>query len=148
MNHTSTEEVLRRSPEPREYTARACQAVCGRVGIAQLMGCTGSVLSAVGRGNARQTLRRGGPLQLVLPPLELVGCQGGDQGAGRAEQDPGGGVGQPVGAQVGLEEPHHDRERHRGGVRFVFAQFFELEEARSQERARRARPSASLRANP
>ena len=33
----------------------------------------------------------------VVPSLEQVRYQGGHQGAGRAEQDPGGGVGQPVG---------------------------------------------------
>jgi putative transposase len=44
MNHTSIEEVLRRFLEPKEYTARAFQAACQRVGIAQSMGRPGSAL--------------------------------------------------------------------------------------------------------
>ena len=44
MNHTSTEEVLRRFLELKEYTARAFQAACQRVGIAQSMGRPGSAL--------------------------------------------------------------------------------------------------------
>jgi putative transposase len=36
--------VLRRSPEPKEYTARAFQAACQRLGIAQSMGRPGSAL--------------------------------------------------------------------------------------------------------
>ena len=53
------------------------------------------------RRRGRRALRSHRSRPLVLPSLELVGYQGGDQGAGRAEQDPGGGVGEPVGAQVG-----------------------------------------------
>ena len=44
MNHTSTEEVLRRSLELKEYTARLVRAACGRLGIAQSMGRPGSAL--------------------------------------------------------------------------------------------------------
>ena len=44
MNHTSTEEVLRRFLELKEYTARAFQAACQRAGIAQSMGRPGSAL--------------------------------------------------------------------------------------------------------
>ena len=44
MNHTSIEEVLRRSLEPKEYTARAFQAACQRLSIAQSMGRPGSAL--------------------------------------------------------------------------------------------------------
>jgi putative transposase len=36
--------VLRRSPEPEEYTARAFQAACQRLSIAQSMGRPGSAL--------------------------------------------------------------------------------------------------------
>jgi hypothetical protein len=59
------------------------------------------VLGVMGRENAGQKLRTGRPLQPIAPSLELVGDQGGHQGAGRAEQDPGGGVGEPVGREVG-----------------------------------------------
>jgi transposase InsO family protein len=44
MNHTSIEEVLRRFLEPKEYTARSFQAVCGRLGVTQSMGRPGSAL--------------------------------------------------------------------------------------------------------
>jgi putative transposase len=44
MNHTSTEEVLRRFLELKEYTARAFRHACQRCGIAQSMGRPGSAL--------------------------------------------------------------------------------------------------------
>jgi hypothetical protein len=44
INHTSTEEVLRRFPEPEEYTARSFQAACQRLSITQSMGRPGSAL--------------------------------------------------------------------------------------------------------
>jgi hypothetical protein len=86
-----------------------CERLAESAGLA-----TAPVLSSVGRENARQALRPGGRLLPVLPPLELVGYRGGEQGAGDAEQDPGGGVGQPVGSEVGAGEPHQYGERHRG----------------------------------
>ncbi len=36
--------MLRRSPEPGEYTARSFQAACQRLGVAQSMGRPGSAL--------------------------------------------------------------------------------------------------------
>ena len=44
MNHTSTEEVLRRFLELKEYTARAFRSACERTGVAQSMGRPGSAL--------------------------------------------------------------------------------------------------------
>ena len=41
---TPLSKVLRRSLEPKEYTARAFRAACGRLGIAQSMGRPGSAL--------------------------------------------------------------------------------------------------------
>src|ERR1039458_4252965 len=56
-----------------------------------------------------------GVMPLVIPPpLELVGYQGGQQGAGGAEEDPGCGVGQPVGGEVGAGEPHQYGEHDCG----------------------------------
>ena len=53
------------------------------------------------------------PARLPAPP-QAVHRHRGQQRAGRPEQDPGDGVGQPVGAQVGPRGRHQDREGHRG----------------------------------
>jgi transposase InsO family protein len=44
MNHTSTEEVLRRFLELKEYTAGRFRQACERMGICQSMGRPGSAL--------------------------------------------------------------------------------------------------------
>jgi putative transposase len=44
MHHTSTEEVLRRFLELKEYTAGVFRAACARLSVSQSMGRPGSAL--------------------------------------------------------------------------------------------------------